>query len=95
MKLERSLVRVKAWALEVVLIGCWLGMGFAEISPARKDQLFWLFIFVIVLLMFVRCERCGTFEFWGFSDKLPFYPKVSWKVYFLPKRCPVCGMERY
>jgi len=54
--------------------------------------LFLLFCIPIILILSLRCERCGSLAYRMNSKNIGLpHPKF----YFQPKKCPVCGIERY
>ena len=96
MENKRSLVRVKTWLLETIFIVCGVVIQYGSLTEEHKIVLFMVACFMPMMLFFVRCEQCETFEFWKGPDMWPFIPTLSWKdLFYPPKRCPVCGMERY
>lgn len=96
MKPKRSLVRIKAWTLQAIFLGCALAIRFGNLTQDHKQTAFWIAGAAVILIFFVKCEQCDTPEFWRDVGGVPLVPKTSVKnFYWPPKRCPVCGMERY
>lgn len=95
MAAKLSWVRVKAWSIEAVFLACWLAVSYGNLTDDQGLLAFWVAALAVVMLLFVRCEGCDSYEFWDGSDTIPFIPRVSWRIYWPPKRCPVCGLERH
>ncbi len=85
---DRSLVRVKLWAIDGIFLACWL---YIALGHGQQRGMLWAMGIGIVascLVFAVRCERCGRpeihFLFWK-REGSPFFPR---------KVCPKCGLER-
>ena len=67
-------------------------------KPEMQSLLFTIpFGILGILAMLLQCECCGMglFDFEHEKPKDGFKRILSFKTYFLPKRCPDCGCEKY
>jgi uncharacterized protein with PIN domain len=84
------------------MVGAFILVGYMN-SDYRPDKPEVQFLLIMVPMMALgllaitlKCECCGR----GLFDLENEEPKdsfktLSLKIYFLPKRCPKCGCERY
>ncbi len=93
---RRSLVRVKTWILASVALTCFLALRFGHLTGDARGWAFAVFGITAILFPFIHCEQCDTYFFWRSERVVPLVFKGSLSDFFWPpKRCPVCGLERY
>ncbi len=96
MKERRSLVCVKTWFLSSVALFCFLALNFSNLTQEEHGWAFAVLFITAILFPFIRCEQCDTYFFWRSERVLPLVFKGSYRDFIWPpKRCPVCGVERY
>jgi len=96
----KSLFRVKYY---LYMAGAFILVVYMN-SDYRPDKPEMQFILIMVPMMALgllaitlKCECCGSglFDLEHEEPKDSFKRLLSLKTYFLPKRCPKCGCERY
>lgn len=90
--IAKSLVRVKLYGCIVVGI---FGMFLASFSP-QFSLFYWVgfsIAAVCAILQFgIKCENCGNLAY-RLKSKTDGVPHPLY--IFQPRRCPLCGVERY
>lgn len=96
----KSLFRVKYY---LYMVGAFALAAFmnSDYRPEKPEMQLLLFTIPLgilgILAIFLKCECCGSglFDLEHEKPKDSFKRLLSFKTYFLPKRCPNCGCERY
>lgn len=96
----KSFFRVKYYLYMLGAFGLVLYMhsGYRPQEPEKQFLQITLPMMVLgILVVTLRCERCrkGLFDLEDAGPKDNFKKLFSLGTYFLPKRCPKCGCERY
>lgn len=89
---QKSFLRIKFYGYFIVGVAIALTIEIMNWPLKLEIFFFVLFCIPIILILNLRCEKCGSLAYRMNSKNIGFpHPKF----YFQPKKCPVCGIERY